>query len=225
MNDSGKQHDADRLDALVREFTGDYNEPPGDLDERSREEIFQRVQRVRGRHRRAPAPRPHRRLWMQAAGIAAVLLVGIAIGRWDPPARPGNGDGPVATNGTEELSRRSVYRFAARAYLERTENLLLTLERAAYSPEPSTPWGTATAEPTVRWAHDLLRETRLLQDSPAAQDDVQLSQLLDDLELLLARIVQAASGDDELDPSPITDPTVLQRVRGEIERSSVTNEI
>jgi hypothetical protein len=124
MNDSGKQHDADRLDALVREFTGDYNEPPGDLDERSREEIFQRVQRVRGRHRRAPAPRPHRRLWMQAAGIAAVLLVGIAIGRWDPPARPGNGDGPVATNGTEELSRRSVYRFAARAYLERTENLL-----------------------------------------------------------------------------------------------------
>lgn len=224
MNEPRKPMNEEQLDRLVRDLAAGYHEPPHELDEDARQRLFARIQesrRSRSR-RRTPAPRPVLRVGLQAAALAAVLVVGIAIGRWSPPSSPPERT-PVAT--ASDPATRNVYRFAARAYLERTENLLLTLERAAYAPEPSTPWRTATAEPTVDWAHDLLLETRLLQDSPAVHDDAQLEKLLDDLELLLARIVQAASGDEEPDESPLKDAAVLQRVRGELERSSVLNEI
>ena len=217
MNESRKPQNEDQLDALVRELAAGSNEPPGDLDAERRERIFARVRAARtpATRRRFRAPRPSVRTWTQVAAMAAVLVIGIGIGRWNPPTPAP--DSAVAVDPTR-ADRQTVYRFAARAYLERTENLLLTLQRAAYSPDPNTPWGTATAEPTVGWAHDLLRETRLLQDSPAVQDDPQLAQLLDDLELLLAQIVQAAGRHPD---GAAVDPSTLQRVRTELERSPV----
>lgn len=227
MNESRNPQNDEQLDALVREIASGYNEPPHELDAQRRERIFARIQEARqtGVRRRIRAPRPSGRMWLQAAAMAAVLLLGIGIGRWSPPAPGPGATGPDRVSDASGSTQYNVYRLAARAYLERTENLLLTLQRAAYAPEPNTPWGTATAEPTVGWAHDLLRETRLLQDSPAAKDDPQLSQLLEDLELLLAQIVQATKGNDALESSPVTDPGVLQRVRSELERTSLMNEI
>ena len=116
-------------------------------------------------------------------------------------------------------------RGAARDILERTDNLLVMLQRAAYSPDANTPFGLSTNEPTVGWAQSLLRETRLLQDSPAAEGDPQLTLLLEDLELLLAQIVRAAGDNQDLEGSPVTSPETLQRVRGEIERNTLMNEI
>lgn len=225
MNEPRKPQNEEQLDALVRELASGYHEPPRELDEQSRERIFTGIQRARQRRRRTPAPRPLRR-WLQVAGFAAVLAIGIAIGRVGAPGPDAvDATDPVAVSEPGDDARRSVYRFAARAYLERTENLLLMIERAAYSPDASTPWRTGTAEPTVGWARDLLRESRLLQDSPATKDDPELARLLEDLELLLAQIVQAASGHEELEGSLLGDPTVLQRVRGEIERAPVLEEI
>ena len=99
------------------------------------------------------------------------------------------------------------------------------LQRAAYSPDANTPFGLSTNEPTVGWAQALLRETRLLQDSPATDGDPQLVKLLEDLELLLAQIVRAAGNQEDLEDSPVTSPETLQRVRGEIERNTLMNEI
>jgi hypothetical protein len=229
MNDSPKHHNTERLDELVRELAADYNAPPRELDETRRAEIFDRIQEERlqrARHR-MPSPRPRSRR-LQWVAMAAVLLIGIAIGRWEPePQGPGTPDLVQTDPVHEDSEHPNLYRFATRDYLERTENLLVMLQRAAYSPDAKTPFGTQSAEPTVGWANDLLRETRMLQDSPAAHDDVHLSQLLEDLELLLAQIVQATKHNDEFETRDyqITDPAVLQRLRNEIDRSPSLNEI
>jgi hypothetical protein len=62
----------------------------------------------------------------------------------------------------------------------------------------------ATDAAMRRWARDLLASTRLLMDSPAGEDPGR-RQLLEDLELVLAQIVQ-------LDPNaPAEDRAQLQR--------------
>ena len=229
MNDSSKHQNTERLDELVRELAADYNAPPRELDETRRAEIFNRIQDERRQraNKRTPAPRPRSRR-LQWVAMAAVLLIGIAIGRWEPATQDPGNTGLVQTDPAREDSQRpNLYRFATRDYLERTENLLVMLQRAAYSPDANTPFGTQSSDPTVGWANDLLRETRMLQDSPAARDDVHLSRLLEDLELLLAQIVQATNSNDQLDAEDyrITDPAVLQRLRNEIDRSPSLNEI
>jgi hypothetical protein len=66
------------------------------------------------------------------------------------------------------------------------------------------------------WARELLSNTRLLLDSPAA-DDPQRAKLLGDLELVLAQIVQlspdAAAQDRELIEGSIRNGQVMTRLR------------
>lgn len=232
MNEARPPHDESRLDELVRQLGADYNLPRNELDEERRARLFARIQDERRRQvrPRSLAPRPGSRRFQYAA-MVAILLVGFALGRLSPGGdEPAVQQDPVAavdaTPGNP--ASKTAYRFAARSYLERTENLLLMMQRAAYAPDANTPWGTSASEPTAGWANDLLRETRLLQDSPAAKDDPQLRQLLEDLELLLAKLVQAADahdGTDEIDDYRITSPEVLQRLRSQIDRNSLLNEI
>lgn len=67
-----------------------------------------------------------------------------------------------------------------------------------------------------KWARELLSNTRLLLDSPAA-DDPQRARLLGDLELVLAQIVQlspgAAAQDRELIEGSIRNGQVMTRLR------------
>ena len=67
-----------------------------------------------------------------------------------------------------------------------------------------------------KWARELLSNTRLLLDSPAA-DDPQRAKLLGDLELVLAQIVQlspgAAAQDRELIEGSIRNGQVMTRLR------------
>jgi hypothetical protein len=223
-----RPQDEQRLDEMVRDLAAGYNAPSGELDEDRRAALFARIQDER-RHRarqRTPAPRARRGQW--AVAMAAVLVLGFMLGRWQP--QPGD-EGAPEQLAVEQPARASeiltqgVYQYAARDFLERTDNLLVMLQRAAYSPDANTPFGLTTNEPTLGWAQALLRETRLLQDSPATEGDPQLTQLLEDLELLLAQIVRAARANDSLEESPITSPETLQRVRSEIERNTLMNEI
>lgn len=73
------------------------------------------------------------------------------------------------------------YRLAAVQHMSRAEALLTTFRMGARAGEVD-----AAVQP---WARDLLSSTRLLIDSPAAQDPA-LRALLGDLELVLAQIVQ-----------------------------------
>jgi hypothetical protein len=75
-------------------------------------------------------------------------------------------------------------------------------------------------DPAVgRWARDVLTSTRLLLDSPAA-DDPGMRGLLEDLELVLAQIVQRTGQtdplDDEMIDRTIEDRDLMPRLRGAI---------
>src|SRR5204863_4645116 len=136
------------------------------------------------RRRRIVAFRPALR-W--GAGIAAVLALGVAIGRWSATGSPPSPGGA----GTGERTSAFVYQLAAAQYLTRTE-ALLTGFRAETRAGAKPPTGQFAVQ-----ARDLLCTTRLMLDSPAGRD-VRLKSLLEDLELVLAQIAQLpATGDRE----------------------------
>jgi len=141
----------------LREAAQEYHRPPAT----PREAMWQGIAARRAaRRRRAATWRPVLR-W--GVGIAAVLALGVAIGRWS------------ATPLTEEPRQPSTmaYRVAAAQYLTRTEALLTGFRSEALTGRPD--------EQFARQARDLLGTTRLMLDCPAGQDP-RLKGLLDDLE-------------------------------------------
>ena len=124
-----------------------------------------------------------------------LIGAGIGLGYWMR--------GPVASTpavvasgsfATDSAVRSTIYEVASVQHLTAVE-AMLTSFRADERTE---------TEPLQRWARDLLSSTRLLMDSPAAEDPSR-RQLLADLEYVLAQIVQ-------LDPkAPAEDRAVVDR--------------
>jgi hypothetical protein len=107
--------------------------------------------------------------------LAAVLVLGIALGRWTMRGRASIASGPTG------VPSDVAYQVAAAQYLTRTE-VLLTDFRAESK--------AGRLEPRfVVAARDLLTTTRLMLDCPAAKDP-HTKALLEDLELVLAQITQ-----------------------------------
>jgi hypothetical protein len=167
----------DRFEQWLREAARDYHRPPpGDTP---REEMWRAITARR-------AARPRWVLVTQPAfrwgvGIAAVLALGVAIGRW-------SAHGPVVN--PPEPTPSLAYRLAAAQYLTRTEALLTGFRAETRAGEPAGQFATQ--------ARELLATTRLMLDSPAAKD-VRLKSLLEDLELVLAQIAQLPAGADRED--------------------------
>jgi hypothetical protein len=168
----------DRFEERLREAAQDYHRPP----DPPREEMWRRIAAARAaRKRQVIVLRPALR-W--GVGIAAVLALGVAIGRWS--VRGGESpSSPTVAAGTYQAPTLA-YRVAAAQYLTRTEALLTGFR--AESRRPSVP-----AAQFATQARDLLATTRLILDSPAAAD-TRLKGLLEDLELVLAQIAQLPSG-------------------------------
>lgn len=202
----------ERFEQLRAEAAPDYNRPP----ETPREEMWAAIQRER-RHRAAsPAvarPRPSWVVW--GVGMAAALLLGVALGRMQP--RDSAAGSNVAAEGggqPTEAALRAAYEYAALEHLRRAETFLMGFQMdAAHGLRED-----GTGSP----AEDLLLNTRLLQDSPVAQDPA-FRTVLDDLELVLAQIVQlrAARGryDEELEyiGQGMEQRGVLSKLRSAIE--------
>ena len=193
----------DRLDERLRQAAQDYHRPPAT----PREELWQGIAAARAARKRHVIVIRSTLRW--GVGIAAVLTLGIAIGRWS--ARGGESSGsPTVALGTDQASTLA-YRVAAAQYLTRTEALLTGFRAEARS--PSVP-----AVQCSRQARDLLATTRLMLDSPAA-NDARLKGLLEDLELVLAQIAQLPSegGGDREDVQSINQGldqrSVLLRLR------------
>lgn len=168
----------DRLDELLRQAAQDYHRPPAT----PRDALWARIAAARAARRRVILNTPGLR-W--GVGIAAVLALGVAIGRWSAPASPEQSRAPAAGDRPAAL----VYRLAAAQYLSRTEALLTGFRSETHAGAPMTQLSAQ--------ARDLLCTTRLMLDSPAARD-VRLKSLLEDLELVLAQIAQLPpSGDRE----------------------------
>lgn len=163
----------DRWERWLREAAQDYHRPP----ETPREELWRRIAAAR---RRAVALRP----WLRwGVGIAALLALGIGIGRWTAraPLPPSLAPG---SRGTPSDPVTLPYRLVAAQYLTRTEALLTRFRSEARAGQPDGRFATQ--------ARELLTTTRLMLDSPAARD-ARLKSLLDDLEVVLAQIAQLSA--------------------------------
>ena len=167
-----------------------------------RDEMWPRIEAARIRR-----VRPWMR-WTLAA--AAVLLLGIGIGRWTAQQRTGGRAGtPVASADTS--NRDMVYEVAATQYLSRTETFLTGFRADLRAGRADTRFPGQ--------ARDLLTTTRLLLDSPAA-DDPRMRGLLEDLELVLVQISQLPAARQRHDTDLITQGmdqrSVLPKLRSAI---------
>ncbi|HEV8264473.1 MAG TPA: hypothetical protein VGQ06_05945 [Gemmatimonadales bacterium] len=179
----------DRLDERLKQAAQDYNRPP----ETPRDAIWARIaaERQRRAARRVIELKPWAR-WMLAA--AALLLLGIGIGRWTAgPPGPPPGTPRVAT--ADVTDSDVAYDVVATQYLSRTEAFLTGFRADLRAGRTDTRFAGQ--------ARDLLTTTRLLLDSPAAEDQ-HLRVLLEDLELVLVQISQLEAGRNSPDADLIT---------------------
>jgi len=171
-----------------------------------REEMWTRIEDAR-RNKHVVELRP----WMRwAVAAAAVLILGIGIGRWT--ARQ-----PVATVATADSTAPAQsdlgYQIAATQYLSHTEAFLTSFRSDV---------GLHRGENSVRFARqarDLLSTTRLMLDSPAGKDQ-RLRSLLEDLELVLVQISQLdpahGAHDTDLITQGMNQSNVLPKLRSAI---------
>ncbi len=189
----------DRFEERMREAARDYHRPP----ETPRQEMWTAIE-ARRRRRAVPRIFMLQHAWRWGLSMAAVLLVGVAIGLW---LRPGP-QGGVPPSG---LATRSdlAYGVAAVQYLNRTETLLTGFRADARAGRVDTLF--------IDQARELLTSTRLLLQCPAGQDP-HLKPLLEDLELVLVQIALLPGGRrDTVDVDLITQgmdqQSVLTRLR------------
>ena len=168
----------DRLDDQLRDAAKDYNDPP----ETPRDAMWERIVAMRAAEKAEPLrPLRHLRPLRWAAGIAAVLALGIGLGRVSiNTAPPVAAPAPVATAPAPRVSN-AAYQVATAEHLSQSE-AFLTLFRASMRQGGNERLASATAR-------QLLATNRLLLDSPAANDG-RTRLLLQDLELVLAEIAQ-----------------------------------
>jgi hypothetical protein len=176
----------DRFEQFLRREARRYHEPPAV----PREEMWGAI----GDERRAGRRRTRRPTWVYwGAGIAAALVVGVGIGRY---SAPGEGTVTLADAGSvspaEPSAIQAAFRLTAAEHLGRVEVFLTGFRTDTRSGAPLSA--------TVPDARSLLATTRVLIDSPAA-DDLMLRQLLEDIELVLSQIASYAGSADttELD--------------------------
>jgi hypothetical protein len=198
----------DRLDDLLNEAARDYNNPP----ETPREAIWDRIVAQRAAEAQtAPAGAekvpegilPFRpvRLFRLAAGIAAILALGIGLGRLSINHQP-IATAPVVTpvpTATQNVPRtnNAAYQLAATEYLSQSEAFLTLFRASVRGKSGNERLASATAR-------QLLATNRLLLDSPAAKDGG-TRLLLQDLELVLAEIAQLSPESGRRDLDLITD--------------------
>ena len=191
-----------------------YNEPPVNVP---RDEMFAAISAARAAGPKTEDRGPNMSPWRRSPhftwiGMAATLVIGVAIGRYAmtskaPPApaitasrgdssrgdssRGDSSRGDARTPASSSDTAGGSYARAANTELARAEALL-------------TAYGASGKDAGVdkqlsTWARDILANTRLLLDSPAA-DDPSRRRLLQDLELVLVQMVQrspAAGAADE----------------------------
>jgi len=156
------------------------------------------------------------RPWMRwAVAAAAVLAIGIGIGRWTANRAPVTNGAVVAsaTDSTTEL----VYEVAATQYLSRTEAFLTSFRSDARR--------GANAARFAAQARDLLTTTQLMLDSPAG-DNPRFRPLLEDLELVLVQISQLGArgeaNETDLIRQGMNQSNVLPKLRSAIPAGPVS---
>jgi hypothetical protein len=169
----------ERFDELMRDAAHTYRKPPQPDFEAMWNVVEHESFGVAG----ATRGRFHFPRWI---GIAATLLLGIGIGRatvmFKSASTPSASTVAVVTPGArnDSLPEPAPYSTETSQYLGQTAALLIALPSEVRA-------GRANGQFLSR-AGELLTRTRLLLDSPAANDPT-MRNLLEDLELVLAQVV------------------------------------
>jgi hypothetical protein len=209
--------DEKRFDEMLRDLPRSFNppdQPPLDdmwgVIEDAHFNAPASVSSSRGMTSRAP--------WLAAA---AALVIGIGIGRYIPSSAKTNDSPPtpmVASAGQPASDTSAVvdaYRDQTSHYLGQAAALLISLPAKDASGRADAAFAGKAAE--------LLVTTRLLMDSPAAQDP-KLRSLLEDLELVLVQIArlrgERSRGDLDLIHQAVEQGDVLSRLNSAV----VTNQ-
>jgi hypothetical protein len=180
---AGMTSEQERFDDFIRQQAADLRPAPSTPVDQMWSAI------TAERRARAQAAVAERRRARWGLGIAAVLLLGVAIGRMSAPDA---GKGPPGAGPVADADGPSViYQAAAAEYLGRAEALLTMFRLEARAGR--------TDEQTSGAAQRMLTTSRLLMDSPVASDP-QMRRLLEDLELVLAQIARL-SAEQGADPA------------------------
>ena len=202
------QHEDPKFEQWLGKVARGYNAPPAT----PRDQIWERIQEAR-RHKRVIPLQPWMR-WVVAA--AAVLVLGVGIGRWSVKQSPPSPVAPTGSAGTRVATEidslaNLAYQVAATQYLSRTETFLTAFRADANR--------SANTARLARQARDLLTTTQLMLDSPAGNDP-RVRSLLEDLELVLMQISLLNSSQDGRDRDLITEgmnqSNVLPKLRSAI---------
>jgi hypothetical protein len=184
--------DDQRFDELMRDAAPSFRTPP----EPPLEAMWASIERE---HFGVPARRTVWQRWYTPViGMAATLLIGIGIGRMTSTPAAGAVQPPATALAPVDGVADDVtgpYRAVTSRYLGQAVALLVAL--------PASTEYNADGK-LVERAGELLSTTRLLLDSPAA-DDPELKVLLDDLELVLAQVVRLSARRHEQEMELITD--------------------
>jgi hypothetical protein len=217
----------DRFDEHLREAAREYNSPP----ETPRDVMWERIVAARtGKAEKADRTekvdgsstvviplRPLRPLRLPL-GIAALLAIGVGLGRLTAPPPESPSQASIATEIVPEVSDLA-YRVAATEHLSQSE-AFLTLFRSSVRRGGNEQLASSTAR-------QLLATNRLLLDSPAGGDN-RIRLLLQDLELVLAQIAQLSSSprspDLDLITEDLEDSGVMSRLRTAVPSGTSTTQ-
>lgn len=185
----------EQFEQLMRDAEKTYRAPPTpDFDAMWKTVASRVAKETRHASDGRDAARAKRAMWFR---IAATLVVGIGLGR--ASVMLGHRQTPVAAAAAPTVAVARVARDTAMArpyevetsqYLGQTAALLVSLPSEVKA-------GRADQHFTTR-AGDLLMRTRLLMDSPAA-DDPAMRSLFEDLELVLAQVVRLQNNSNRLE--------------------------
>jgi hypothetical protein len=122
--------------------------------------------------------------------MAAVLVLGVAIGRFTMRAPEAPVAELAATTAVAPIDAQASYQLSAERYLGQTVTLLASLPKQLQSGRTDSAYVTKASES--------LTQLRLLMDSPAASNP-RLRALFEDLELVLVQVVQMPASDNATD--------------------------
>jgi hypothetical protein len=194
------------FDKILGQIVDEHNSPPAV----PRERMWRQVQA----HRLQPARRPMRRLMQAAMAMAAVLVIGIGIGRWTSVPHETGPASEVTLQRDTPLS--GLYAQATLALFDQADVMLTDFRL--------TGCAAKELEPSSQWASQMLVQTRLLQGTPVGENP-ELETLLMDLELVLAQIVainpKTCDRDVAWIRSGLTERATLHRLRAVTDRPDV----
>lgn len=186
-----------------------------------REMMWARIQRERAK----PAPTVvTRRPWYasrQMAAAAAVLVVGVAIGRYVVPSATPGAVAVQDTTASEPSAAAPVAMSADPSFVAMQEHLVHTVALLTTVRDASVQ-RDAGGDLAPR-AKELLSTTRLLLDQPQLRDE-RTRRLLQDLELVLVQVIQARSTAPETRRAPqetLRETNLLTRVNALVTASTL----